>query len=139
MRISAAAFFLFSFLPLVPHPLALGMTDPPDCAIDQGPCSRTAGMREVIFDITPKPVKTMKELTFTVRAVGKNSAPTVLLDLSMPGMYMGRNEVILKKTPDGSYSGKGIIPRCPSGNKRWKAEVAIPGAGKVSYIFNVSQ
>jgi hypothetical protein len=133
------AILLIGCLFLAAHPPAQGATETPDCSIDQGLCSRTAGMREVIFDITPKPVKTMKELTFTVRAVGKNSSPTVLLDLSMPGMYMGRNEVILKKTPAGSYSGKGIIPRCPSGKKLWRAELTIPGAGKVSYTFNVNQ
>jgi len=116
-----------------------GMTDAPDCAIDQGPCSSTVAGRQVVFDISPRPVKTMKELTFTISIIGKNIAPTLLLDLSMPSMYMGKNEVILKKTPDGSYSGKGIIPRCPSGNKLWRAEVTIPGAGKVSYTFNVNQ
>ena len=81
----------------------------------------------------------MKELIFTIRATGRNTAPAILLDLSMPGMYMGRNEVVLKKNPDGSYSGKGIIPRCPSGRMLWRAAVTVPGAGKVSYTFNVSK
>jgi hypothetical protein len=139
MRLITAALLLFSSLFLLPHSLAHGMTDAPDCAIDQGPCTSTVAGKQVVFDISPRPVRTMKELTITVRGIGRNSAPTILLDLSMPGMYMGRNEVVLKKTPDGSYSGKGIIPRCPSGNKMWKAEIAIPGSGKVSYIFNVSK
>jgi hypothetical protein len=109
-----------------------------DCLIDQGPCVKTVGNREVIFSIEPKPVKTMREITFVVHIVGRNIAPTLLLDLSMPGMYMGRNEVVLKKRPDGKYSGKGVIPRCPSGKRLWQAEIDIPGTGKVSYRFNVT-
>jgi len=116
-----------------------GAEDVPDCSIDMGPCIPAVAGRQVTFDISPRPVKTMKELTFTIRATGRNSELTILLDLSMPGMYMGRNEVLLKKNPDGSYSGKGIIPRCPSGNKLWRAELTISGAGKVSYTFNVNR
>jgi len=130
---------LLGCLFLLAHAQVCGATDIPDCSIDLGPCFKTAGGQEVMFDILPKPIKMMKELIFTVRAAGNHSAATVFLDLSMPGMYMGINEVILKKTPDGSYRGKGIIPRCPSGRKLWRAEVTIPGAGKVSYIFNVSK
>ncbi|MBI5634935.1 MAG: hypothetical protein HZA15_15815 [Nitrospirae bacterium] len=129
---------LLCCLLLAAHAPVQAATEAPDCFIDQGPCTKTATGRQVAFEILPRPVKAMKELTFAVRAIGRNTAPTVLLDLSMPGMYMGRNEVILKKTPDGSYSGKGIIPRCPSGKKLWRAEVTIPGAGKVSYTFNVN-
>ena len=121
------------------HSPAQGVTEVADCAPDQGPCTAAAAGRQIIFDISPKPVKAMKELIFTIRATGRNTAPAILLDLSMPGMYMGRNEVVLKKNPDGSYSGKGIIPRCPSGRMLWRAAVTVPGAGKVSYTFNVSQ
>lgn len=138
MRIIVAILLLNSLCLLSNSPV-LAATDTPDCFIDLGPCSSAMAGKQVVLDISPRPVKTMKELTFTVRAAGRNTAPTLLLDLSMPGMYMGRNEVILKKTPAGSYSGKGIIPRCPSGKKLWRAELTIPGAGKVSYTFNVNQ
>jgi hypothetical protein len=52
-------------------------------------------------------------------------------------MYMGRNEVVLKQVPDGSFIGSGIIPRCPTGKKLWQADIAIPGSGSVSYQFHV--
>lgn len=129
---------LGSLLLLMNSPVSAAAENP-DCLIDLGPCSSAVAGRQVIFDISPRPVRTMKELTFTLRAIGGAAAPTLLLDLSMPGMYMGRNEVILKKTPEGAYRGKGIIPRCPSGKRLWRAAVTIPGAGKVSYTFNVSQ
>ncbi len=35
----------------------------------------------------------------------------------MPGMFMGKNRPALKKVSDGRYEGKGVITRCPSGNK----------------------
>ncbi len=121
------------------HSPVHGASEAPDCLIDQGPCTSTVAGRQVVFDISPKPVRFMKELAFTVTVDGRKTAPTVLLDLTMPGMYMGINQVILKRTADGPYSGKGIIPRCPSGKKLWRAEVSLPGGGKASYTFNVSR
>jgi hypothetical protein len=109
-----------------------------DCLINEGICSKAVGAQKVVFDISPKPVRAMKELTFTVRLDGGNMPPSLVLDLSMPGMYMGRNEVTLKKTGDGGYSGRGVIPRCPSGKKLWQAEIDIPGAGRVVYRFDVA-
>ena len=135
---SIMAFVLLGGLFLcAPFPVQ-GAAEVADCSIDLGPCTSSVAGRQVLFEISPRPVRSMKELTFTIRAAGRNTAPAVLLDLSMPGMYMGRNEVVLKKSPDGSYRGKGIIPRCPSGKKLWRAEVTVPGAGKVSYTFNVN-
>lgn len=139
MRIIITAILLLSiFLPMQAA-FALNSGQIPDCSIDKGPCFKTVEMREIIFDITPRPVKTMNELTFTINAIGKNTAPTLLLNLSMPGMFMARNEVVMKKKSNGTYSGKGTLPRCPSGKNIWRAEISIPGVGKVSYTFNVSQ
>lgn len=126
-----------SMLLSMPGPSVHAVENPADCSIDQGPCTKPAGNREVIFDISPKPVRAMKEVTFIVHVIGRKVASTLLLDLSMPGMYMGRNEVVLKKRPDSTYVGKGILPRCPSGKSLWQAEIVIPGTGKVSFRFNV--
>ena len=108
-----------------------------ECDIDRGPCTAIAGRTEVTLDITPQPVKAMKELFFRVTVKGSQIKAPLLLKLSMPGMYMVRNEVVLKKMPDGSFSGRGIIPRCPSGKKLWQADIAIPSDGRVSYRFYV--
>jgi hypothetical protein len=65
-------------------------------------------------------------------------AEAPFIDLGMPGMKMGPNHVQLKKAgDDNTYTGTGIIVRCPSGRTIWKALVTIPGAGSVEYIFNV--
>ncbi|MCL5022789.1 MAG: FixH family protein [Nitrospirae bacterium] len=125
----------------------------PDCEIDKGACSKEVGGDEVTIDITPKPVKAMQELVFhltfrrnspsgflaTAGGGGVGGLPgEFTLDLSMPGMYMGMNRVLLRRTSGGTYSGKGVIPKCRSGKRLWKATVALPQEGQVGFTFNVS-
>ncbi len=120
-------------------------SDTADCNINLGPCAKRIGAAEIILDITPRPVKVMKELSFTVILKGKR-ADRLILDLGMPGMYMGKNRVILEKTAGGTYKGKGVIPKCPSGRKLWRAVVYLPEAGnstannntKADFLFNVT-
>ena len=55
-------------------------------------------------------------------------------------MFMGQNVIGLNHLRDGIYEGKGVIVRCPSGKKIWRASVAIHRAGNesvVDYIFEV--
>lgn len=113
--------------------------DRPDCDPDRGVCAKKIGSREIVFRIDPGPVRAMEELVFSLRVSPDVSAPGgISLDLSMPGMYMGKNRVLLTRSPDGTYRGKGVIPRCRSGRKLWRAAADIPGAGKVDFSFNVS-
>jgi len=114
-----------------------------DCRMEAGPCVKTTGGLTVAFDINPKPLKTMRELTFTA-TVSQQGTPTadasVTIDLSMPGMFMGKNVIQLATRHDGTYEGKGVIIRCPSGKRIWQASVAIEWAGKesvVSFLFEV--
>ncbi len=110
----------------------------PNCDMDKGPCSGKTGDGEITLDITPKPVKAMEALIFTVVLKDIGNQKKLLLDLGMPGMYMGRNRIILKKNGAGKYTGKGVIPRCPSGRRLWRATVDIPATGKVDFFFYVS-
>jgi hypothetical protein len=115
-----------------------------DCNIQLGPCIGKAGSgTEVTFDITPRPVKSMAELLFTV-TVRKDGKPItgadVTLDLTMPGMVMGKNNPGLSPGKDGRYAGKGVIIRCPSGKKVWKAEIIVSskhGTETASFVFEV--
>lgn len=115
-----------------------------DCDIQFGPCVRMAGPgTEITLDITPRPVKAMAELLFTV-TVRRNGKPLsgadVTLDLTMPGMVMGENKPRLLPAGGGRYEGKGVVVRCPSGRKIWKAQVTVPvkqGAETASFIFEV--
>jgi hypothetical protein len=110
----------------------------PDCNIQEGPCVKDSGGVRVAFDVLPKPVRSMRELTFRVKAEGLRERPeTLLLDLSMPGMDMGPNRVELRMARDGSYEGKGVIVKCASGRKLWKARVLDGGENIAEYTFNV--
>jgi len=120
---------------------------PDDCEIDRGRCSRTVGEKTVIFAIDPTPVRAMEELTFLVTLLPAPSsldtrkhqeAEGITLDLGMPGMYMGKNRVILKRTAEGKYAGRGVIPRCPSGRSLWRGTLEIPDLGRVEFLFHVT-
>ena len=115
-----------------------------DCDIQRGSCLIETGDGMTIeFDAQPKPVAAMSELTFIVNLSRGGSPVTdasTALDLSMPGMFMGKNRPVLKQLYDGRYEGRGIITRCPSGKKTWQAEVTVEHAGKTdvaSFVFEV--
>ena len=108
-----------------------------NCDINKGPCTKDTGTAEIIFDITPKPVKAMQELTFTVKIKGGSGADNLIITLGMPGMYMGGNKVIARKSAQDTYTGKGIIPRCLSGKSLWLATVETPEDEKAGFLFNV--
>ena len=100
-----------------------------NCDIQHGPCLVEAsdGMR-IEFDIRPRPVKAMSGLFFFVTLTHKGKPVTdasVECDITMPGMYMGRNQPVLKHIKDGQYQGKGIITRCASGNTLWQARIIV--------------
>lgn len=115
----------------------------PDCFMNAGPCIKTVDGLTVAFEITPKPLKAMRNLLFrtTISNQGRPVAEaSVSIDLSMPDMFMGQNVIGLTHLRDGIYEGNGVIIRCPSGKKTWRASVAIQRVGKVSvvnYIFEV--
>jgi hypothetical protein len=116
-----------------------------DCNFDIGTCTRIledTGF-EITLDINPKPVTAMSELLFSV-IILKNGLPVTkaeaVVDLTMPGMYMGKNQVFLKSKKDNKYEGTGVIPFCSSGSKRWMAEIKATLDDKVysaAYTFDV--
>jgi len=102
----------------------------PDCAISAGPCERTVAGSDarITLEITPRPVRGMADLDFLVRA-RRGALPAGETEgeiaITMPGMYMGENRVPLAALGDGSFRGKGLIVRCPSGRRVWSAEVTL--------------
>lgn len=104
----------------------------PDCDLGAGPCRKAAGDLQLSLEAAPRPPRSMAELLFTVRAV-RGGTPVALeggaIALTMPGMYMGENRIALAPAAGGALAGKGVIVRCPSGNRTWSAEVRVrPGA-----------
>lgn len=110
-----------------------------DCdAIHTGPCTKQARERAVTLEIDPKPVKHMSELTFRVRIEPCSGMPsTLMLDMSMPGMVMGKNQIRMVRTGDCAWEGKGIIVRCMSGRKLWRATLITSELGNPAFTFNV--
>jgi hypothetical protein len=53
----------------------------------------------------------------------------VSLNLAMPEMFMGTNRVALAAEGNGQYVGEGTVVNCPSGGKRWHAELAAAADG----------
>jgi len=106
-----------------------------ECNIHETSCTKTLPDCTVTLDIDPKPVKAMTDLTFTVILSGKKPSANPYIDLGMPGMKMGPNQVKLKEdTGENTYVGTGIIVRCPSGRRTWKAGVTVPDAGTAEFI-----
>jgi hypothetical protein len=108
-----------------------------DCDIQSGGCRKQINGRTVDLNIFPKPVKAMKDLTFQVKISGDPLSKPPFIDLGMPGMKMGPNQVILKKNDTDIYEGQGVIVRCKSGRTIWQATVTLPGIGSVVFTFNV--
>ncbi len=139
VRPRAGLFFLLSFV-LVLSSCSSGTETAPDCDPHVGPCTQQAGKYGVTLDISPKPVRHMEELTFDV--IFSDDSPLLspeplVLDLSMPGMDMGKNRVKLEKTGENRYSGTGIIVKCPSGKTLWRATVFLPDNLQAAFTFHV--
>ena len=108
-----------------------------NCDIQHNACLKQLSDCTITFDVNPKPVKAMKDLTFRISLSGKQPDADPYIDLGMPGMDMGPNRVILKTAGEGTYKGMGIIVRCPSGRRIWSAKVTVPGIGMAEFIFDV--
>ncbi len=108
-----------------------------NCDIQHTSCTQELSDTQVVLDITPKPVKAMADLTFRITLTGKQPAAAPYIDLGMPGMKMGPNRVTLKSMGNGVHEGTGIIVRCPSGKKVWKATVIVPNMGAAEFVFDV--
>ena len=109
-----------------------------NCSIQDGPCIQEVNGQQVTFEVLPRPVKAMQDLIFKVTIDGDFTlSKPPHIDLNMPAMDMGRNRVSLKLNDKDVYEGTGIIVRCKSGHRIWRATVNFPGMGKVDFIFDV--
>ena len=108
-----------------------------NCDVQNTACRQEISGTEVTFEISPKPVKAMTDLIFRITLTGRQPKSLPYIDLGMPGMKMGPNQVSLQAMGAGAYEGSGIIVRCPSGKRIWKAAVALPGIGIAEFIFDV--
>ena len=110
-----------------------------NCDLHQGACTRNLSGSTVTFAVTPRPVKAMQDLLFQVAFSAKLPPNTQLpyIDLGMPGMKMGPNRIQLKSAGNDTYEGRGVIVKCPSGRRTWRATVTVPDFGQTDFIFDV--
>jgi cytochrome c-type biogenesis protein CcmE len=87
--------------------------------------------------VTPSPIRAMKALHFQVDLQDQGQPRSVMVDLSMPDMYMGMNQVSMKRSEPGVYKGVGIIPICPTGLTLWQASVIIDNQVAGDFFFDV--
>ena len=76
------------------------------CNFHRAACTASLPQTTVTLDILPKPVKTMRPLTFVLNISGRQPASLPYIDLGMPGMDMGPNRVSMKGTGRGQYRGR---------------------------------
>ncbi|MEF8823542.1 MAG: hypothetical protein V5B78_04980 [Desulfohalobiaceae bacterium] len=117
--------------------MALASDPEPNCAIQEGACTLSAGNRTVTLNIQPKPVQAMQELTFRVEVSGEPPSSPPVIDLDMPGMEMGPNQVRLRPVKATVFEGTGVIVRCPSGKRLWSATVILSETTKAKFLFRV--
>jgi hypothetical protein len=110
-----------------------------DCnAIHSGPCTKKAGERLVTLEIDPKPVRHFAELTFRITIAPCDGMPSnIKLDLGMPGMIMGKNQVDMTRKGACTWEGRGVIVKCRSGRTLWRATLLAPELGNPAFTFNV--
>jgi nitrogen fixation protein FixH len=94
-----------------------------------------AGTQEVTLSLAPWPPRAMEEISFDVELPRYDGDALPRVELSMPGMEMGRNRVPLARSGDGVFRGTGVFVRCPSGRREWVATVTVPDRGKA--VFRV--
>jgi hypothetical protein len=110
-----------------------------NCDLHQGVCTQSLSGSTITLAVTPRPVKAMQDLLFQVSFSAKLPPNTKLpyIDLGMPGMKMGPNRVQLKSAGNHTYEGQGVIVKCPSGRRTWRATITVPGFGQTDFIFDV--
>ncbi len=144
MIVTRTAFLVLWVMALAIVPAHAGPRNGAVCDIQSGPCRAATGSgMEVLFSILPRPVRAMEDLEFVVTLTRKGAAvpgAVILLELSMPEMFMGTNQPKLREDRGGTYRGRGIIPRCVTGQRTWNAFIAVRHDGiidKLSFHFEV--
>jgi len=110
-----------------------------NCDLHDEACVHRVDDTDIILEVKPRPVRAMKDLVFTVYLSGSSESPKSppYIDLNMPGMDMGPNRVKMNPVGENAYEGKGVIVKCPSGHRVWRATVTVPDLGKAEFIFDV--
>ncbi len=91
----------------------------------------------VFLEAEPWPVVPMRRTLFRVRTSPPLKQDKILMELTMPGMFMGTNRAVLRRVSEGVYEGTAVVVRCPSGKTLWRATLNAEDFGPVSFDFHV--
>ncbi len=117
-----------------------GVGEGPHCDVGRRACRAATGDVVVVLELAPHPPVPLAEMRAAVQVL-RGAAPVdgaaVSVELSMPGMFMGENRVVLGADGGGRYAGTGALVRCASGRHDWVAEVVarLPGGGEARARF----
>jgi len=115
------------------------------CDPGAAPCTALlSGGGEAVLTLAPAPIRTMADLSARVQLRGVPADDArVRLSFAMPGMDMGPNVRTLAPAGAGTFEGKAVLVRCPSGRKGWLAEVTVEAPGAPArtarFAFAVSE
>ena len=94
-----------------------------NCDLHAGPCVQSVSGYTVTFEVTPRPVKAMKDLSFRITLDGKLPE-----NPDLPYIDLGMHTPPRPGSPD---------VRCPSGRRIWQATITLPDVGRINFIFDV--
>lgn len=139
----ALLFLYFASLSLFLFPMTVladkGHRKQINCNLHDGACTQRIEDTDVTLEVTPRPVEAMQNLIFKVTLSGMGGTPSnpPTIDLNMPKMRMGKNRVKMEAIEPSVYEGKGVIVKCASGHRVWRATVMVPDLGQTDFIFDV--
>lgn len=97
----------------------------PACDLQKTPCEAVfPGGGQLIFSISPQPIKGLKPLQLQVQTEGLG-VRSIAVDFRGIGMNMGFNRPSLARESAGRYSGSGVLSVCILERMAWEATVLV--------------
>jgi len=97
----------------------------PACDLQKTPCEAVfPGGGQLIFSISPQPIKGLKPLQLQVQTEGLD-VRSMAVDFRGLGMNMGFNRPSLARDSAGRYSGSGVLSVCILERMAWEATVLV--------------
>lgn len=95
------------------------------CDVKDGECATTlANTQKLSLEVSPKSLPLMKPLTFTIRTQ-ELQQESLEAQIYATNMFMGIQTITLKRTKQGVYEGKLILPTCNQGGMIWNADIIV--------------
>ena len=94
-----------------------------ECVLGEDTCVAISGEQKVTLSADEKP-ESLKVITFTTTLTNIH-ADHIVLDLQGKKMFMGINQIDMKKVNDNTWSGSIEMSVCTTGSMTWLASLLI--------------